>query len=343
MSRVVILCGIILAFIRCSHKNELTNSRDKDLPALTTIVLDSMRMDATFYPFGWTVNGDILWALSRQDSLFLTGYDRNQNLKPIIRWGRIGQGPDDYIVPGIISKCQNNYVGLYSNTANKSVEYNLKDGNLIEISKNSFPIWHEDRKIPKPYTRVIKANDSIFIGVYFLPREPGADIFNLKNQNISYTVTPSFKPEDEMSGPYEFNLDISNNYIAVAYRYIDRMEFYKLNNDHIPEILHSIGDIKSQKDLYNEDRDDEMIKYYSDISCVSGNAYALYQGVKEENLEDAHTHLEIFDMENGKCIANIALDKYYTNIIATMDSMIYLYSPNMDDYVYISDCSAINK
>lgn len=56
------------------------------------------------------------------------------------------------------------------------------------------------------------------------------------------------------------------NFIVAAYRYINRLEIYKLSDQKF-QLNTIIGDANNQYDLYRLNKDNEMILHYSDIVC----------------------------------------------------------------------------
>lgn len=106
---------------------------------------------------------------------------------------------------------------------------------------------------------------------------------NLKTEKVVNSVNFPLKPkEGEYSGPYECKIAAEMNFIVAAYRYINRLEIYKLSDQKF-QLNTIIGDANNQYDLYRLNKDNEMILHYSDIVCGKNQIYALYRGVKEKN------------------------------------------------------------
>ena len=123
--------------------------------------------------------------------------------------------------------------------------------------------------------------------------------------------------------------------MVIAYRYINRIEVYSVSEKGF-SFQYAIGESETQEELYKQDRDDEMIKHYSDIYCGKNKIYALYQGVQEKDLPDAHSYLEVFDIVKGVNVANIKLERYVTDIlIDEKQNKAYVYAPESGDYLYI--------
>lgn len=322
----------------CVRKTSGSDS-GKRLAGETSCRLDSIKVDFNLFPERWNVDGDILWVVNSRDSLFLTRYNLASHT---VEWkgGLIGQGPGEYISPGLVESSSPGIVGLYSNTLNRVDNYASKD-TLEKIFTGSFPIWNEGRSLPKPYTRLAAINDSTMVGTYFLPREAGADIIDVKSGRLLSTVRPHFPvEEDAASGPLEFKASVSGDNLVLAYRYVDRVEFYRLDGGEA-RFAGAVGDSSTQEDLYEADRDDEMVKHYSDVYAVGNKVCLLYQGVQERDMRKSPTHLLVYDMESRSNLANINLGRYFSDMQYWKDSSgserIVLFDPLSEDYLFVLD------
>lgn len=129
---------------------------------------------------------------------------------------------------------------------------------------------------------MIQYNDSLFIGISFVPKEIAVKLLNLKAEKVVDYIDFPLKPkEEEYSGPYECKIAASTNSLVAAYRYIYCLEIYELSTHNI-RLKTIIGDSNNQYDLYRKDKDSEIIFHYSDIVCGEKQIYALYQGAKEK-------------------------------------------------------------
>lgn len=324
-----------LFLVSCSTKHsdsDVTSSRDVALTSAIQATLDSVLLTFNFYPERWSMTGDTLWVVNSRDSLSLIGYDIKSR-RDFCHCGIIGNGPDEYVSPGIMEGDIEDGLVLYGNTENKVVNYSVCNDNIVPSKRGRMPEWISERGLPRPYTRIAAVNDSICVGTYFLPRQAGADIFNWYTGNLQSELNLSLKqPEEDMSGPYEFKIAASGDKIVVAYRYINRVEvFYLVNNHAILQCV--LGDDINQNDLYEADRDDEMIKYYSDVQCDSTHIYLLYHGVEEKKLNVSSTYLRVYDINLTKNLQNLVFDKYYNQFLVNGEKAL-LYSPVDEDYLF---------
>lgn len=258
-------------------------------------------------------------------------------VKNQILWagGSIGRGNKEYILPGIIEGVAKCKFSLYSNTLDRVDEYIAAEEPILHRSTR-LPVWNEMHGVPKPYTRMARVNDSIAIGTYFLPNKAGADVLNIYSSSLLGEFPIGMKSDENgYSGPYEFKIASDENYVVVGYRYIDRIEFFSINPSGNITLSHALGNSDTQTYLYNADRDDEMIKYYSDLFVYGGYLFTLYQGIEDGRLDEACTHLEVYDLDTGRNVANISLGREISELQVMPDiDVIALYSASNPDILY---------
>lgn len=279
-----------------------------------------------FYPERWYLNDGNLYVLNSRVSPFLSIYNPSDN--SYVQHGNIGNGPGEFIIPSLCVMKDPGKVGIYSSSMNKMDIYTLNADSLSLYKTFHFPLWNKQRGIPKAYTRLVQYNDSLFVGTSFMPREISVELLNLKSEEVVDCVDFSLKPQEkEYSGPYECKIAVGTGYMVAAYRYIDRLEIYRLSDQKI-QIKTIIGDSNVQYDLYRQNKDSEMIFHYSDIVCGKDRIYALYQGVSEGKLSDAHSKIEVYSYDGthlrtydlGRSIAKILVDE--------SSDRIYAFDPN---------------
>lgn len=329
----MILSLAILLLPACSGGKQ-DKDKEQHLTEERTILLDSIKPPFVFYPERWTTDGVDLWIINSRDSFFLKRYSPKNNH---VLWsgGSIGRGHFEYIYPGIIEGISKETISLYSNTLGRVDEYSTSKEPVM-LNSAKLPVWNEMHGIPKPYTRMARVNDSIVIGTYFLPRKAGADIINV-HQGVLVSDFPLgiTQNEETPSGPYEFKVAADGSYAVVAYRYIDRLEFYSVNPKGITTLTHILGNDETQTDLYNADRDDEMIKYYSDVFVYEGHLFVLRQNIEDGRMGDADTHLLVYDLESCINVENIALGREVSElqVIPGIDRIVF-YSMSTPDVIY---------
>lgn len=328
----VFLAIILLISINSCKEIKKSEGKEQDENITYVYVNDSILLKSVFYPERWAINNDSLWVVNSRDSIFLKAFDLSSG-DCMLKWGHLGNGPDDYVSPGLIENFNGPGVGIYGNTEQRIVRYIRDDNEMKATEKSSIPVKSEDMR--KPYTRIFRINDSIMTGSYFLPKTVGVDIFNTFTDEIISEFIPDIgKNKEDMSGPFEFKIAANDTIMVIAYRYLDLIEFLPFSDDFIPERSISIGSHENQKRLYEEDRDDEMIKYYSDIQISDGYVYALYQGEQERNLSSADTKLKIYDLNAHKLVRIFVLGRFFDQLLLRDNGDIILYSPENEDYLF---------
>lgn len=328
------LCAITI-FLGCSHSGRKDNpiTYPKDLVAEEKTMKDSVQLPFLFYPERWFLTDNKLYILNNKDSLFLTVFDVKED-SMVFHGGTIGNGPGEYAIPSLGEMKQKDRVIIYSNGLNRLDAYNLNDGKLELRDIRHFPIWYEERGLPKAYTRLQQYNDSLFIGTSFMPREITVELIDVNNECVRGAVDFPLKPSGQSySGPFECKISASTSYMAIAYRYINRIEIYHVSTEGF-SLEYVLGDDQLQEDLYNQDRDDEMIVYYSDIYCNNDYIYALYQGVPYKDLSSVESHVEIYSLKKGKNIGNLDLEQLITDFAVDSECVIYGYNPFSEEYLF---------
>lgn len=333
-NRVVLMTMILTLLLSVCLGCRRNKAQEQCLTEERFIKLDSISPPFVFYPERWATDGVDLWIINSRDSFFLKRYSLKANL---VLWsgGSIGSGHLEYISPGIVEGISKGTILLYSNTLGRVDEYSTsKDPVMLHSAK--LPVWSEIHGIPKPYTRMVRVNDSIVLGTYFLPRKVGADIINV-SQGVLVSDFPLgiTQNEETPSGPYEFKVAAGGSYAVVAYRYIDRLEFYSVDPNGITTLTKTLGNDETQMDLYNADRDDEMIRYYSDVFVYEDYLFVLRQNIEDGRMSDANTHLLVYDLESGANVENIALGREVSELQVIPDiDRIAFYSMSSPDVIY---------
>lgn len=331
------ICAI--TFSSCKFSST-TSDKAVNLPKSTVqeqaILPDSVQLPFLFYPERWFLNNKNLFVLNIRNTPFLSIYDISNGNS--FQWGKIGNGPNEYVFPSLCKMKQSNKVGIYMNEQNRLDIYTLATDTLLLQERMKFPVWNEERGIPKAYTRLEQFDDSLFVGTSFMPREISVELLNMKSAKVTDEAQLSKKPlKDEYSGPYECKVSVNDNIMAVAYRYFNRLEIFSISPEGFKSLF-TIGDSDSQHDLYKQDRDNEMVYYYSDIACGANRIYALYQGVQVKDLSTAKSILEVYtdkgehvySLNLGQAVESIVVDEraqvVYANNPAEDKDILFRYS-----------------
>lgn len=318
-----------------SHATSDNDSSSKNLVEQTYANVDSIPLDFPFNLFRWNISDSVIWVVDARQDPFLTGVS-TKSFHKIYEGGTIGQGPDDFISPGIVEG-QTHGPEIYGITDNKIVSYQLEGDSLHPVSYGKFPLLENRGTLPNCYTRVVKITDSILAGTYFYPRYIGVDILDPTKGTLLSTLTMPFEQTGEtMSTPYELKVASSDSILVTAYRYLDLIGLYTVDSSGNASLFKSIGTADNpQTERFENDDDDNAIKYYSDVDCANGMAFLLFQGVSEANLSEVSTALHVYSLKSGENLLNISLGRYFDQLLVSPDAKnIYLHTPYNEDYLF---------
>lgn len=306
-----------------------------DLPPVVCKA-DSITLPFLFYSERWFLSQGDLYVLNSRAAPFLTVYSLPER-RVRVQWGNIGRGPHEVPIPSLGEMRDKNRVAIYSNSLNQIELFELRADNLAYLSTFHFPIWiKRQRSPPKPYTRLVQYNDTLFVGTSFLPRQIAVELLDIQNEQIIDVVDFQLQPtEGGYSAPFECKAALGADRMVVAYRYINRIELYDLSPEGF-RLTHVLGSGATQEELYAQERDNEMYFYYSDVVCGQRCVYALWQGVPTGDLGKKASCIEIIDIENGETRCILSSDRYLTDIVVDeKNGVIYGHDPLNEDCLYV--------
>lgn len=293
--------------------------------------VDSIALPFLFYPERWFLSHGDLYVLNSRAAPFLTVYSLPER-RVRTQWGAIGRGPHEFPIPSLGEMRDKDRVAIYSNSLNRMETFELQADSFVYRSTALIPTGGG----PKPYTRLVQYNDTLFVGTSFLPRQIAVELLDMRGERIVDAVDFPLRPaEGGYSAPFECKAALCGDRMAVAYRYIDRIELYDLSPQGF-RLTHVIGSDTSQEELCAQDRDDEMLFYYSDIVCGQRYVYALWQGVRTGNLGTTESRIEIFDAANGEMLRILSPARYLTDIVVDEKAgIIYGHDPLNEECLYV--------
>lgn len=297
--------------------------------------IDSIALPFLFYPERWFLTGGDLYVLNSRAEPFLTVYSLSER-KVRTRWGGIGRGPHEFPIPSLGEMRDSDRVAIYSNRLNRMETFALQADSLVYRSTLRFPVWVKNgHNLPKPYTRLIQYDDSLFVGTSFLPREIVVELLDMRNERTVDAVDFPLRPAaDGASGPFACKVALEGDRMAAAYRYVDRIELYDLSPAGF-RLTHVLGSDQTQEALYAADRDDEMRFYYADVVCGGGRVYALRQDVPEGDLGTAASRIELIDLRSGETLRVISTGRYLSDILVDeATGIVYGHDPHNEEYLF---------
>ncbi len=305
---------------------------------LTPVVCkaDSIILPFLFCPERWYLSHGDLCVLNSRVAPFLTVYSLpEQSVRT--QWGNLGRGPHEFPLPSLGEMQDKNRIAIYSNSLNRLELFELRADAPVYLSTSHFPVWMKgNRLLPKPYTRLVQYNDMLFVGTSFLPRQIVVELLDMRNEQVVDAVDFPLRPADGgYSAPFECKTALCGDRMAVAYRYIDRVELYDLSSEGF-RLTHVLGSDVTQEGLCARNRDDEMYFYYSDVICRERYVYALWQGIPTGNLEKAKSRIEIIDTRSGETLRILSSDRYLTEIVVDEKAgIVYGHDPLNEDCLYV--------
>lgn len=303
LTRSMSVGGAVIALAcACGSADRHETHLEKRFAIEQTPDTDSVSLPYLIHPFRWYIRDDKMQIEDLNGEYFGHIFSLPE-MKPVCRFGRQGHGPGEYINPGLACMQCGTDAALFEAIPNRLDIYRLGPTDSMElVETRQFPEWMKERAIPKAYSRLWQVKDSLYIGIAFPPRFPEIDLLNMSVPEVEATLNfPLQGSEEAGSYPYLFSASYSNGKLALAYRYIDRIEVY----DVLPEgfrLDYVIGDGQPQEELSIRGRDDEMICHYTAVECDGERILALYQGCTDARMsgDGIKSAVEIYRASTGE-------------------------------------------
>ena len=271
---------------------------------------DSVSLSYLIHPFRWYIQDDKMLIEDLNGEYFGHMFSL-PDLKPVCRFGRQGHGPNEYVNPGLACMRRGTDAALFEAIPNRMDMYCLLPTDSMELVQTwQFPEWMKERQLPKAYSRLWQVKDSLFIGVAFPLRFPEIDLLDMSVPAVTASLDfPLQGSEQAGSYPYLFAASYGGGKLALAYRYIDRIEVYDVSPGGFV-LDYVIGDGQAQEELSIQNRDDEMICYYTAVACDGNRILALHQGNTEAQMHEdgINSTVEVYHAPTGRGEALWTLD-----------------------------------
>jgi hypothetical protein len=316
----------------CSNKTE-TGIKQIPKPVFEKSISlspDSVAIDVAVGISGWKLAGDQIVILSVQDREHFLYTFSVPDFKLLYEYGKYGQGPDEFIAVNWLDMTKENQLGLYDIPRRSMHLYNLEPDTLYRYRTFMFKPW--DGNLCKPYSFIQQLNDSVFL--------MKADMREIDHTEIevvdicSDTVLQTFRNQitrepETIYSAYYFEMAADEKHLVLAYNYINRLEVFEYDTVMKPVLL-----IGSDRDRHDLKRWEDYVTYYTQVLCDDKYIYGLYQGRKEDEIENSY--IEIYTLD-GAPVLQIELDRYIRSIQPDKKrNCIYGYSPNDSfDFAYI--------
>lgn len=310
---------IFFFFIGCTKQEDSVS--DIKIPHfnkdLTLNSIDSLTLDYVFKSDNWKITKDRIFINQwGQDSLLMS-FNR-ENGKLIEAGINLGQGPGEYIVSNPGDAIQDDMMLMYDIMQRKLFLYKMDLFTEIEPIEFELPVDEEGLALPS--TNITQVSDSIFLLSNDSPSESYWELINLVNGKVLWRKDNEVRKPGQR-GSYYFIQAVTNDRMAVVYKYLPLVQIYRFSDNHTPEIMANYGDAAYINNYNYKDGD---IDTYLSIAVNDNILYCLKAG--KEN--DRGNIVETFDLTNGKPIAILNLNREVESIrIAPIDKLIGL-SPN---------------
>ena len=320
-----------LFFLSCGNKKKGKENIDVfefQFQQEIQIEADSIFTNEIFEINGWVHVDSFLFIQSTNtDTIFYMYSTPNLTFKK--SFGLRGQGPDDYLYPHITTDHLNR-VYIYDN-GNKKFQ-------TIQISENAPVIENQSiLKEAEIFNFLGYIENSLFCIKKENPNSISLNLYQIVSNETK--LLSSLKIIEEANGEsHEKDFVVTNNKrcLFVAYLHQKVVEFYQINEENK---FH-------KKFVYSDEKDLDVNEYhYTDICSSDHSIYALYQGMKKQEISQSASKstVEVFD-KNGKIEMKFRLDRLIKRIMIDNNGRIlYAISPYESDYIYKYDLSKMRK
>jgi hypothetical protein len=256
-------------------------------------------------------------------------------------FGNIGNGPDEFLYPKLVSGTNSSSTCLI---LNKSNIYSLGKDLNIKKEKVPFPFTNN----PYDNREVAFLSDSSFMYVESTKR--GKEIFRLNFTNNQTEVSPilnlSFLKGHSGWATYigDFGINRERNRMVYAYKYYKKIIFTQLDGTN-SRIVHFRAPENETKDVIRTLGPDNITHYWG-ISAQKNYVYFLYSGRtpidvgNDFKLGKDYIFVEQYDW-NGNLVRKFRLDHWGYFCINESETKLYLASVNDENPFYVYDLPAV--
>ncbi len=324
----IIIVFIILSLISC-HSGQ--NYKQKDIRYLHKIKFDhsisikckdSIKIKEVFHLTDWNISHNKIVTRNLESNDFIKVYSYPE-FKWLYNYGKNGKGPEEWIVQnwGI---AQNSEQVILYDIMNKSLR--IFDIDSIKLTCSATYKLSTGERLCPPFTQIRQFNDSLFL-LKEDEEETYLHLMNLPNKHIYSSYKCKLRKKNKHSyTPFDYIFEVSGNNIMLAYRYMKRIEFLKIDEFYnlIPFLIIGNDYNYSQIKDYNE-----LPNYFLDICSYNEDFYCL---LSEKSTETGNT-IYVFTL-NGTPKKQIILDQYVNKIKFTPDGLLLAYKEKEEENIF---------
>lgn len=291
---------------------EKTFSEAKELQ-----ISDSVEIEETFNLLSWKITANnICFVTSGLTDDFVSVYSYPTCEKQY-DYGKIGQGPNEFITLNCGDAKED--MLLYDIMARK-LELLYIGNDSLKISK-ILPLYNDKDGVCKPFTFISHIRGDKYLMKVDEVEASSWEIADLGKKEILHSFDNPIRKENMSYTPFDFIQCVNDSALAVAYKYMDRIELYSIVNDKI-ELKCALG---SDKDQSDEKSYNNLICYYLSVIPYSESFFCL----KSSDGNRMGNVIEVYDL-NGECKLKYTLSKSVSSINIDKKGCIVGYVQDLD-------------
>lgn len=258
-------------------------------------------------------------------------------LEFLYSFGHRGNGRNEYLMPVVIDNMPGNQFAFRDHATDTYATFLLTDSAAVLLDEAKHPVtdgrffWEINYVADRQY--LLKRSNE---------RLATRELWNLEEYRLLDKLPNTFHLEETLGDAYSTEYDdcwlsVSENSFAVAYFFINRLEFGKVEHEKLkltgfagvedaPD-FHLLGDGTSGgKYKYAVDNN---IVYYEALHSTPAGVYALYAGVPWGDLEKHHSSVIEFYRWDGTPVKQFALEEPVSDLVVD-ESRKLIYGINLD-------------
>ena len=270
---------------------------------------------------------DFFYVYSRSDLEFLYSF------------GHRGNGRNEYLLPTVIENMPGNQFAFRDHATDTYATFLLTDSTAVLLSETRHPVTDG---------RFFWEINYVGNQQYFLKRSNSRlstrELWNIDDYLLLDKLPNTFDLADELGDAYytEFDdcwLSASKNSFAVAYFFINRIEFGRVEDGKL-KLNGFVGAVEAPdfylfgesklggKYKYNVENN---IVYYEALTSTTEGVYALYSGIPWGDLEKQHSSIIEFYDWNGKAVKQFILEEAISDLVVDEKNKL-IYGINLDTH-----------
>lgn len=320
----------------CKDRAEKDITHKKRVPiegATRLVPMDSLPVTAVINPIFGKLNTDNLVLFSPMNADGVLSIFSLPGMKFLYSDIRKGRGPGEFVAINWAHSLLENTVSVYDIPQALLRSYSVSRDTIVLSREYELRERMEGGpNVTMPYVAMLQLNESQFI-----TRAAARDFDELKLQDLesgkAQSVVPDILQKDtkrDLYLSYNYVFGFGNDRLVRAYRYFDRVEIIRKNEDNTftPEVV-----MADSKNYENNLDSEKRVVYYRDVVCGERDIYLLYSGAVDNVA--VPSRIEVLDYE-GNSVSSISLDRSVSTIMVDeVNRVIYGIAPLSPDYIYI--------